>query len=85
MRQERLPRAQSKGVQKQQRGSVGVYKARLAAGGIDVPHCEAFGQLEVVSWREAYLQGDGEFDKERMLATVDHRKRPANPFLNVRA
>ncbi|HZY17846.1 MAG TPA: MEDS domain-containing protein [Ramlibacter sp.] len=48
------------------------HKARLVAGGVDAHQCEACGQLEVVSWHEAYLDENGVFDKDRMLATVDH-------------
>ncbi|VXC70789.1 MEDS domain containing protein [Burkholderia sp. 8Y] len=47
------------------------HRARLTASGIDAAHCEACGQLEVVSWRDAYLNEDGAFDKDRMLAAVD--------------
>jgi hypothetical protein len=48
------------------------HKARLTAAGVDAHQCEACGQLEVVSWRDAYLDENGVFDKQRMLATVDH-------------
>jgi hypothetical protein len=47
------------------------HRARLVASGIDAPHCEACGQLELVTWGEAYLNEAGEFDKDRMLAVVD--------------
>lgn len=47
------------------------HRARLEASGIDTRHCEACGQLEVVSWPDAYLDNDGRFDKVRMLALVD--------------
>lgn len=47
------------------------HKVRLSASGIDTPHCEACGQLEVLNWHEAYLDEDGTFDKVRMLATVE--------------
>ncbi|WP_244817389.1 MEDS domain-containing protein [Caballeronia sp. Lep1P3] len=47
------------------------HRARLVASGIDAPQCEICGQLEVVTWREAYLDDKGEFDKDRMLAVVD--------------
>ncbi|MGF6772281.1 hypothetical protein P3T18_004769 [Paraburkholderia sp. GAS199] len=48
------------------------HRARLAAAGIDVAHCEACGQLEVVTWPEAYLDEEGRFDKQQMLRMVDH-------------
>ncbi|MDR5857681.1 MEDS domain-containing protein [Caballeronia sp. LZ062] len=48
------------------------HRARLTASGIDAAHCEACGQLELVSWRDAYLDDTGTFDKDRMLAAVDH-------------
>lgn len=47
------------------------HKARLTAAGIDTQHCEACGQLEVVTWPDAYLDHDGKFDKDQMLAMVD--------------
>lgn len=47
------------------------HRDRLAQSGIDVPHCEACGQLEMLPWRKAYLDENGAFVKERMLATVD--------------
>jgi hypothetical protein len=48
------------------------HKERMESAGIDVPHCEACGQLEVVKWQDAYLDENGAFDKDRMLAIVDH-------------
>ena len=48
------------------------HRARLVASGIDAPHCEACGQLEVVPWGAAYLDANGKFDKDRMLAAIDH-------------
>lgn len=50
---------------------IGDHKARLAAAGIDTDRCEACGQLEVIPWQKAYLNDDGDFDKARMLRTVD--------------
>ncbi|WP_144147429.1 MEDS domain-containing protein [Paraburkholderia sp. BCC1884] len=47
------------------------HRARLQASGIDTHACEACGQLEVVTWPEAYLDSEGKFDKDRMLALVD--------------
>ncbi len=48
------------------------HKSRLTSNGMDAHSCEACGQLEVVSWRDAYLDENGVFDKDRMLAAVDH-------------
>jgi hypothetical protein len=48
------------------------HRQRLAGAGIDTPHCEACGQLQVLVWEEAYLNQSGVFDKAQMLATVDH-------------
>lgn len=48
------------------------HRARLHAAGIDVPECEGCGQLHVLHWEEAYLDENGAFDKDKMLATVDH-------------
>ncbi|MBA2676296.1 MEDS domain-containing protein [Ramlibacter sp.] len=47
------------------------HKARLTAGGVDAHQCASCGQLDVVSWQDAYLDENGVFDKDRMLATVD--------------
>lgn len=48
------------------------HRARLTAAGIDAPACEACGQLQVLAWRDAYLDENGRFDKDRMLAAVEH-------------
>lgn len=48
------------------------HRQRLSNAGIDVPHCEACGQQQVLTWNDAYLNEEGAFDKDRMLATVDH-------------
>jgi hypothetical protein len=48
------------------------HRSRLSDAGIDTPHCEACGQLEILNWRDAYLDADGVFDKDRMLGVVDH-------------
>jgi len=48
------------------------HRHRLGQAGIDVPHCESCGQLEVLEWQQAYLDETGGFDKDKMLATVDH-------------
>lgn len=47
------------------------HRTRLAQEGIDVPHCEACGQLQVLTWYEAHLNEESVFDKDRMLAKVD--------------
>jgi hypothetical protein len=48
------------------------HRHRLGQAGIDVPHCESCGQLEVLEWQQAYLDETGGFNKDKMLATVDH-------------
>ncbi|WP_250474095.1 MEDS domain-containing protein [Caballeronia sp. GAFFF1] len=48
------------------------HRARLTASGIDAAHCEACGQLELVPWGDAYLNDEGVFDKDKMLAAVEH-------------
>ena len=48
------------------------HRTRLTAGGIDAHSCEACGQLQVLPWQEAYFDESGTFDKDRMLATLDH-------------
>ena len=50
---------------------LGKHRDQLKAGGVDVDHCESCGQLEVVSWDDAYFDESGSFDKDRMLAVVD--------------
>lgn len=47
------------------------HRTRLKAAGIDAHGCEACGQLEVLPWHLAYLNEEGRFDKEQMLANVD--------------
>lgn len=47
------------------------HRSRMAAAGIDVPHCEACGQLEITPWQGAYLDENGIFDKNRMLASIE--------------
>jgi hypothetical protein len=47
------------------------HRSRLQEAGIDVERCEACGQLEVTTWQGAYLDTNGTFNKERMLATLD--------------
>lgn len=44
---------------------------RLETCGIDTHQCMACSQLQVISWDDAYLVG-GEFDKDRMLVTVQN-------------
>ena len=48
------------------------HRSRLTASGIDAHACEACGQLQVLPWHEAYFDDSGKFDKDRMLATIDH-------------
>lgn len=50
---------------------VAEHRERLGQAGIDVPHCEACGQLEVLRWQDAYLSDNGSFNKNKMLATVN--------------
>jgi len=47
------------------------HRRHLAEAGIDLPHCEACGQVQVITWNDAYLDETGAFNKDRMLATVD--------------
>ena len=47
------------------------HRARLTSDGIDAHQCEACGQLQVLPWEDAYLDENGVFDKNKMLATVD--------------
>lgn len=47
------------------------HRNRLTAGGIDTHACEACGQLELQSWQGVYLDENGVFEKDRMLATLD--------------
>lgn len=44
--------------------------ARIAAMGVPVDACKQSGQLEVLTWAEAYLR-DGRFDSETMMALLD--------------
>jgi hypothetical protein len=48
------------------------HRSRLTKAGIDTPHCEACGQLEVLPWHRAYLDETGSFNKAKMLETVNH-------------
>jgi len=50
---------------------VDAHRLKLREAGIDVAGCEACGQLELATWQDAYLDADGAFDKDRMLAMVD--------------
>lgn len=47
------------------------HRSWMQAGGIDTDACEQCGQLAMLPWDEAYLDDQGVFDKDRMLATVD--------------
>lgn len=51
--------------------SVEDHRHRLIEAGIDSEACEACGQLELQSWQGVYLDEDGTFDKDRMLATLN--------------
>lgn len=48
------------------------HRDRLASGGIDVHECESTGQLNVLNWQQGYFNEAGAFDKDVMLATLDH-------------
>lgn len=48
------------------------HRVRLQGAGMDTDSCEACGQLEILSWHDAYLDQDGKFNKDQMLATVEH-------------
>ncbi|SEL06347.1 MEDS: MEthanogen/methylotroph, DcmR Sensory domain [Roseateles sp. YR242] len=54
------------------------HRSRLAAGGLDVPACEACGQLVLMPWHHAYLDDTGHFDRRRMLTLVDQVGREAS-------
>jgi hypothetical protein len=43
---------------------------RLKECGIDTDRCQACGQLDVLTWDDAYLSG-GTFDQERMLGAIE--------------
>lgn len=43
---------------------------RLGAAGIETDRCSQCGQLEVLSWDDAYLS-DGTFEQERMLGAIN--------------
>lgn len=47
------------------------HRERLTAGGVDARGCAACGQLDVLTWRQAYIDESGAFDKDRMLATIE--------------
>ncbi|HCJ29066.1 MAG TPA: hypothetical protein DHV63_07190 [Pseudomonas sp.] len=46
------------------------HRNRLIDAGIDAEACEACGQLELQSWHGVYLDENGGFEKDRMLATL---------------
>jgi hypothetical protein len=48
------------------------HRHRLNGADIDTHHCESCGQLQVLPWEDAYLDETGAFNKDKMLATVDH-------------
>jgi hypothetical protein len=43
---------------------------RLKGCGIDTDHCQSCGQLDVLTWNDAYLS-DGTFDQARMLGAIE--------------
>lgn len=49
---------------------IGDHLERLRGHGVDVDACCSRGQLDVLSWDDAYLDG-GIFDQERMLGAID--------------
>ncbi|SFD79972.1 MEDS domain-containing protein [Massilia yuzhufengensis] len=51
--------------------------ARLADAGVDIDGAEAAGQLEVLDWRQTYLQ-DGRFDQHLMIDTLLKMIAPGN-------
>lgn len=48
------------------------HRSRLAKADIGAHDCEGCGQLQVLPWEQVYLDENGSFDKDRMLATLDH-------------
>ena len=48
------------------------HRDRLGCAGIDVHGCETSGQLDVLNWQQGYFNEAGVFDKDAMLATLDH-------------
>jgi hypothetical protein len=48
------------------------HRHRLGSASIDTHHCESCGQLQILAWEQAYLDETGSFNKDKMLATVDH-------------
>lgn len=46
------------------------HAARLNQCGIDTAHCQSCGQLDMLTWDDAYLS-DGTFDQERMLNALE--------------
>jgi hypothetical protein len=48
------------------------HRERLACAGMDAHAHEACGRLDVLTWQQGYFNDAGEFDKDRMLATLDH-------------
>lgn len=59
-------------------GSMAAHRAHLAAGGMDVPGCEACGQLVMMPWHHAYLDDAGVFDRQRVLTLIDQVTREAS-------
>lgn len=49
---------------------IGDHLERMRSHGVDTETCCARGQLDVLSWDDAYLSG-GTFDQDRMLGALD--------------
>ncbi|MEA3199966.1 MAG: hypothetical protein QOE90_1394 [Thermoplasmata archaeon] len=64
------------------------HKARMAKAGVDVEKAEASGQLSILRWEDAYLQG-GYFDHDRMLnmlqTAIRERKELGYPQMRAMA
>ena len=48
------------------------HRDRLGCGGIDVHECESSGHLDVLTWQQGYFNEAGAFDKDTMVAALDH-------------
>lgn len=59
-------------------GSIAAHREHLAAGGMDVPGCEACGQLVMMPWHHAYLDDAGVFDRQRVLQLIEQVAREAS-------
>ncbi|UXH76247.1 MEDS domain-containing protein [Roseateles amylovorans] len=54
-----------------------VHRAHLSDAGLATSHCEACGQLELRDWRTVCFDDEGDFDKQRLLESIDHWTGPA--------